>query len=68
MTYWPGTNIVKSKNNAFDWRNTASKITATTQWKQSEISTQRMAGSGGDINRQFTIFSKAVASRVRPTS
>ena len=23
MTYWPGSNIRKSKNNAFDWQTTA---------------------------------------------
>jgi hypothetical protein len=26
MKYWPGSNILKSKNNAFDWRNWKQQI------------------------------------------
>lgn len=63
MIYWPGTKIVKSKNNVFNWRDTTSKITSSTFWKQSAASSSRMAGTGGDINKQFTIYSKAVPSK-----
>lgn len=63
MIYWPGTNIIKSHGNAFDWRSYSSKITATTEWKQSQISSQRMAGTGSDKKKQFTIYSKARPSK-----
>lgn len=63
MNYWPGTKIVKSTNNAFNWRTTTSKIAATKQWRQSERATQTMAGTGGDPLKQFTIYSKAKPSK-----
>lgn len=59
MIYWPGTKIIKSQGNAFDWRSYSSKITSTTEWKQSQISSQRMAGTGTDKKKQFTIYSRA---------
>lgn len=61
--YWPGTKIIKSQGNAFNWQNYGSKIAATTEWKQSEISTQRMAGTGSDKKKQFTVYSKARPSK-----
>ena len=44
MSYWPGTNIKKSQNNAFDWRG-QSKITSDTKFKQSYIG-QKNASNG----------------------
>ena len=64
MNYWPGTNIVKSQNNAFtDWKNTKSKITQTKEWKNSQASQIAMAGRGSDPSKQFTIYSKAYHSK-----
>ena len=60
MNYWPGTNIVKSTNNAFtDWKHGRSKITSSAEWRMSQASTKQMAGSGGDPKKQFTVYSKA---------
>lgn len=63
MTYWPGTKLVKSTNNVFNWKESTSKIAATKFWKQSERATQTMAGTGGDPLKQFTIYSKAKPSQ-----
>lgn len=36
MIYWPGTNIPKSKNNAFNWRDMTTKpLTESIEWKMS---------------------------------
>ena len=61
MKYWPGTNIPKSKGNAFDWRRNVSQITNTKSFKNSQASTIHMAGTGTDPKKQFTIYSKAGA-------
>lgn len=63
MNYWPGTKIIKSQGNAFDWRNTGSHITQSTEWKQSAASKTAMAGKGTDPKRQFTIYSRARQSQ-----
>ena len=63
MNYWPGTKIIKSKGNAFDWRSTTSAITTTKSFKISQNSTIKNAGSGSDPKKQFTIYSKARASK-----
>lgn len=57
MKYWPGTKITKSRGNAFDWRNTTSKIAASKEFRQSQALTAQMAGKG----KQFTIYSRAKA-------
>ncbi len=64
-TYWPGTNVVKSKGNAFDWR--ASRDSVVTQdkdWKQSATGT-RNAVRYGDVTKStsFTVYSKARPSK-----
>ncbi len=60
--YWPGTNIIKSQGNAFDWQRSASRVTSSKEWKMSQASTLQTAGSGTDKRKQFTIYSKAKAS------
>lgn len=61
MQYWPGTNIPKSKGNAFDWRNSASKIVQTKEFRMSQTTTLQMAGKGSEPGRTFTIYSRAKA-------
>lgn len=65
MTYWPGTNIPKSTNNAFtSWKTgDRSQITTSREWRMSEISTKQMAGTGTDKRKQFTIYSRARQSQ-----
>lgn len=63
MKYCPGTNIPKSKGNAFDWRNISSQIVTTKEFKMSQASKIQMAGKGTDPKLQFTIYSKAHASK-----
>ena len=57
MTYWPGTKIFKSMNNAFDWRR-PSEVTATKEFKAS-VAAKR--NTHMQKSRQFTVYSKAVA-------
>lgn len=64
MNYWPGTKIIKSENNAFtEWKQGRSLITTSREWKQSEMSTKQTAGSGTNPRKQFTIYSRAKASK-----
>ena len=59
--HWPGTKIVKSRNNAFDWRaKTASAVTQDKEWQQSATGT-RNAVRHGDVTKStsFTVYSKA---------
>jgi len=57
--YWPGSNIVKSKNNAFDWKAKSSVLTDSKEWKQS------LAGAyNASLKKSsFTIYSKAKPSK-----
>lgn len=59
MNYWPGTKILKSTGNAFDWRNTTSNITKSKEFKLSQASSMNMAGKGSEKGKSFTIYSKA---------
>lgn len=64
MRYWPGTNIVKSHGNAFDWRNYKDKsLIDDWDWKASVVAKQNSAGNGNDKRRTFTIYSKAHPSK-----
>lgn len=56
MNYWPGTEIVKSTRNAFDWRR-PSEVTATKEFKAS-VAAKRNAQM--QKSRKFTVYSKAV--------
>ena len=64
MTYWPGTNIRKSTNNAFtEWKQGRSRITTSAEWRMSQASQIHNAGAGADPKKQFTIYSKAQAAK-----
>ena len=51
---WPD-GTPKSRGNAFDWRNSASQIVTSREFRQSQASAQQMAGKG----KTFTIYSRA---------
>jgi len=56
MTFWPGTKIIKSRGNAFDWRNQESQLAKDYAFnRQSTAPTQQ--------GRSFTIYSKAQRSK-----
>lgn len=64
-THWPGTNIVKSHGNAFDWRRGhQSSVTQDKEWKQSATGT-RNAVRYGDTTKStsFTVYSKVKVSK-----
>ena len=56
MNYWPGTEIVKSTRNAFNWRR-PSEVTATKEFKAS-VAAKR--NTQMQKSRKFTVYSKAV--------
>lgn len=58
--YWPGTKILKSKNNAFDWRTNKEALTSNHDWKQSVAGTYNASLKKSSI---FTVYSKAVPSK-----
>jgi hypothetical protein len=60
MNYWPGTEIVKSTRNAFNWRAEPSEVTSTKEFKAS-VAAKRNAHM--QKARQFTVYSKAKASK-----
>lgn len=60
MTYWPGTKIFKSTRNAFNWRDGISEVTSTKEFKASEAAKR---GTRTEKSRQFTVYSKAQASK-----
>jgi len=63
--YWPGTKIIKSRGNAFDWRKDHSEILNDKDFLFSARSKQNAAGSGSDKRKQFTIYSRARPSARR---
>lgn len=56
MSYWPGTNIKKSQNNAFDWRG-ESKITNDIKFKQSYIG-QKNVSNGIEKRQTIIVYSR----------
>ena len=62
--FWPGTNIPKSKGDAFDWRNTASIVMNDKEWRHGQFM-QRIASQAVKMNKtkSFTIYSKAKVSK-----
>jgi hypothetical protein len=60
MIYWPGTKIVKSYGNAFNWREEPSEVTSTKEFKAS-VAAKR--NTHMQKSRQFTVYSKAQASK-----
>ena len=61
MKYWPGTNIRKSHNNAFDWRDSKSIFSVDKEIRISNNTKIQMANSVADPKRSFIIYSKAKA-------
>jgi hypothetical protein len=58
--YWPGTKIVKSRGNAFDWQSDPrSEIVNNQSFVASARAKRNSRGSGTDPRKQFTIYSKA---------
>ena len=61
IEYWPGTKIVKSQGNAFtNWKDGPSIVASSRDWKASDAAKRQM---GSQMNRSFTIYSKAKASK-----
>jgi hypothetical protein len=60
MNYWPGTKIVKSTRNAFNWQQEPSEILSSHDWKSAESARRQTIIKPG---RQFTVYSKARASK-----
>jgi hypothetical protein len=54
--YWPGTNIIKSRGNAFNWRQEPSAVLSSHDWKSSESARRQSVLNPG---RSFTVYSKA---------
>lgn len=57
MTYWPGTEIVKSTRNDFCWRDKISIMAAEKEFKAVAASAK---GAAKTRPRTFTVYSKAV--------
>jgi hypothetical protein len=60
MNYWPGTDIPKSAENAFDWREKPSSFATTHDWKSAESARRKSVTSS---KKPFTTYSKAKASK-----
>lgn len=57
MNYWPGTKIVKSQGNAFDWRNKDSCILSDPHVRA--VNTVLLQKAELKAKKSFTIYSKA---------
>lgn len=57
MNYWPGTKILKSTRNAFNWKEEPSVVTSSKNFK---LSVAASRGVQMKKSRQFTVYSKAV--------
>jgi len=57
--YWPGTKILKSNNNAFNWQAKKEVLTDNKAWRQS------VSGTFNESLKKstFTIYSKAKPSK-----
>lgn len=56
--FWPGSNIVKSKNNSFNWKTKKTALTSHKDWKQSV---------DGTYNASLKKTSITVYSRAKPS-
>lgn len=59
MNYWPGTNIPKSRGNAFDWHGNTSRLLEDPIIRASNSSKLQKTAASSDPKRTFTIYSKA---------
>ena len=57
--YWPGTNIIKSKNNAFDWQSKKETLTNCFDWKQFVAGTYNASLKKSSV----TVYSRAKPSK-----
>lgn len=60
MNYWPGTKIVKSTNNAFNWQIKPSEVISDKEFRASVAATRN---TQMQKSRQFTVYSKAKPSK-----
>ena len=59
MNYWPGTKIIKSQGNAFNWRNRGSVVLNDPVIKASNHSKKKSMPVTPEPKQSFTIYSKA---------
>lgn len=59
MNYWPGTNIIKSHGNAFNWRNCKSEVLNDPIIKASNSAKKKSTQKTVEPKQSFTIYSKA---------
>lgn len=59
MNYWPGTNIVKSRGNAFDWRKGFSVVANDKSIRATNNAKKQAISAGPEPKQAFTIYSKA---------
>lgn len=57
MNYWPGTKIIKSQGNAFDWQGGESKIAKQHDFMSSNNARKYMLGKTD--SKYFSTYSKA---------
>lgn len=57
MTYWPGTKIVKSRGNAFDWKNKESSLLTDPHLRA--VNAVLLQKAALESKKSFTIYSKA---------
>jgi hypothetical protein len=58
--YWPGTKIVKSRGNAFDWRNLkGSAVLGDRELKLSEIAKKNAGNNDLAKSRKFVVHGRA---------
>lgn len=59
MNYWPGTKIIKSQGNAFDWRKRGSAVLNDPIIKASNSAKKKSTPKTPEPRQSFTIYSKA---------
>lgn len=57
MKYWPGTKIIKSQGNAFNWQGKGSMVISDPKIRMSGATKKQMATT--EHKKSFTIYSKA---------
>jgi hypothetical protein len=61
--YWPGTKIVKSKNNAFNWQSEKTALTDNKKWKQSIVGAFNASFNKSLKKSSVNVYSKAKSSK-----
>ena len=60
--YWPGTNVPKSRGNAFDWKGNRSQIFQSRSFKNAQAAAKAAEGVT-EKARSFTIHTRAKAAK-----